>query len=67
LLPTLRVPTLVVHGEEDRNVPVVYGRWMAEQIPGARFYCMKGRSHALIFTAAAEFAEVVRGFVRTLV
>jgi class 3 adenylate cyclase/pimeloyl-ACP methyl ester carboxylesterase len=37
VLPTIRVPTLVVHATGDRNVPVEYGREVASLIPGARF------------------------------
>ncbi|HEY8626405.1 MAG TPA: adenylate/guanylate cyclase domain-containing protein [Solirubrobacteraceae bacterium] len=37
LLPTIRVPTLVVHASGDRLVPVKYGREVASLIPGARF------------------------------
>jgi len=62
LLPTLRVPTLVLHGEVDRLTPVEVARWTAEQIPGAQFYALKGRSHMLVATATAE---VVRRFIRT--
>jgi class 3 adenylate cyclase/pimeloyl-ACP methyl ester carboxylesterase len=65
LLPALRAPTLVLHGEFDRITPVEVGRWAAEQIPGAQFYALKGRSHALVLTAIAEFVELVRRFVRT--
>ena len=65
LLPALRVPTLVLHGEADRLNPVEMGRWTAEQIPGAQFHALKGRSHMALATATAEFAEVVRRFIRT--
>ncbi|MFQ5936788.1 MAG: alpha/beta fold hydrolase, partial [Acidiferrobacterales bacterium] len=65
LLPALGVPTLVLHGEADRLIPVEIARWVGEQIPGAQFYAFKGRSHALVATATVEFAEVVRRFVRT--
>ncbi len=65
LLPTLRVPTLVVHGEADRISPVEMGRWTAEQIRGAQFHALKGRCHAASLTAPAEFVEVVRRFIRT--
>jgi class 3 adenylate cyclase/pimeloyl-ACP methyl ester carboxylesterase len=65
LLRGLRVPTLVLHGEEDRLFPVEAGRYMAEHIPGAQFYGFKGRGHLLVATATAEFAQVVRNFVRT--
>ena len=64
LLPAVRVPTLVLHGEEDRVVPVEAGRWVARQIPGAQFYAFKGCGHMPAFTAPAEFARVVRDFLR---
>jgi pimeloyl-ACP methyl ester carboxylesterase len=65
ILPALRMPTLVLHGESDRITPVEAGRWIAEQIPGAQFHVLKGRSHMFAATATAEFAEVVRRFIRT--
>ncbi|MFZ0041755.1 MAG: alpha/beta fold hydrolase, partial [Solirubrobacteraceae bacterium] len=42
ILPTIRVPTLVVHATGDRNVPIQYGREVAELIPGAKFYAYDG-------------------------
>jgi class 3 adenylate cyclase/pimeloyl-ACP methyl ester carboxylesterase len=65
LLPDLRVPTLVLHGEEDRLFPVEAGRYMADHIPGAQFYVFRGRCHLPVATATVEFAEVVKHFVRT--
>jgi class 3 adenylate cyclase/pimeloyl-ACP methyl ester carboxylesterase len=65
LLPALRVPTLVMHGEQDRNTPVEVGHWTAERIPGAQFHGLKGRSHMMLATAPIEFAQVVRHFIRT--
>jgi len=65
LLPALRVPTLVLHGEADRNTPVEVARWTAERIPGAQFHALKARCHMFPATATAEFAEVVRHFIRT--
>jgi class 3 adenylate cyclase len=44
VLPAIRVPTLVVHGELD-HIPVEGARWMAEQIPGARFVELPGAQH----------------------
>jgi pimeloyl-ACP methyl ester carboxylesterase len=41
----VRVPTLVVHGEDDRFVPVTHGRWLAERIPGAEARVLPGDAH----------------------
>jgi len=45
VLPTIRVPTLVVHRTGDRDVEVEEGRWIAAQIPGARFVELPGADH----------------------
>jgi 3-oxoadipate enol-lactonase len=47
-LSTIRVPTLVIHGESDRLVPPANGRLIAEGIPGARLVVLPQASH--IFT-----------------
>ncbi len=65
LLPRLGVPTLILHGEEDRLFPVEAGRWMAKQVPGAQFYVFKGRCHLPVTTATVEVAQVVKNFIRT--
>ena len=37
ILPELRLPVLVLHNEGDVAVPVANGRYLAKQIPGARY------------------------------
>jgi pimeloyl-ACP methyl ester carboxylesterase len=65
LLPMVHVPSLVLHGEEDRIVPVEAGRWVARQIRGAEFYAFNGCAHLPAFTAPAEVAGVIRNFLRS--
>jgi pimeloyl-ACP methyl ester carboxylesterase len=45
VLPAVRVPTLVLHGAEDRIVPPEVGRYVAAQIPSARFIEIAGAGH----------------------
>jgi len=45
ILPTITAPTLVVHARGDL-VPVQFGRYLADHIPGARFLEVEGREHA---------------------
>lgn len=47
VLPSIRVPTLVMHRTHDAMVPLAIGRFMAEHIPGARFVELPGRDHVL--------------------
>jgi pimeloyl-ACP methyl ester carboxylesterase/DNA-binding SARP family transcriptional activator len=45
LLPLVTVPTVVVHRERDRVTPIAWGRFLADQIPGAQFRQVSGRDH----------------------
>jgi class 3 adenylate cyclase len=45
VLPAIRVPTLVMHRTEDHVIPVQHGRYLAEQIPGARYVELPGDDH----------------------
>jgi class 3 adenylate cyclase len=45
VLPTIRVPTLCLHHAGDRDANVEEGRWIASQIPGARFVELPGEDH----------------------
>jgi class 3 adenylate cyclase/alpha-beta hydrolase superfamily lysophospholipase len=59
ILPTIRVPTLVLHRSGDLLVPCQAGRYMAEQIPAAKFVELPGDDHvAWIGNADPLLAEV---------
>ena len=45
ILSTIRVPTLVLHRSRDQAIPVQSGRYVASQIPGARFVELPGEDH----------------------
>jgi pimeloyl-ACP methyl ester carboxylesterase len=45
ILPTIRVPTLVIHRTGDRDANVEGGRWLAARIAGARFTELPGEDH----------------------
>ena len=45
VLPSVRVPTLVLHRTDDRCLKVEEGRYVAKQIPGAKFVEMSGADH----------------------
>jgi class 3 adenylate cyclase len=62
VLPTLRVPTLVLHRHGDRVVNWRAGRWMAERIPGARFVRLEGQDH-LPWSGDDAVVEEVREFL----
>ena len=44
ILPVIGVPTLALHRTDDL-VPVEFGRYVAEHVPGARFVELAGKDH----------------------
>jgi class 3 adenylate cyclase len=45
VLPTVRVPTLVIHRRDDPRIRIGHGRYLAEHIPGAKFVELDGADH----------------------
>jgi pimeloyl-ACP methyl ester carboxylesterase len=45
VLPTIRVPTLVIHGEHDHLFPIEGARYIADRVPGARLVELPGSRH----------------------
>jgi class 3 adenylate cyclase len=62
VLPALRVPTLVLHRHGDRVVNWRAGRWIADQIPGARFVDLPGSDH-FPWVGGPDVVEEVREFL----
>ncbi|MDQ2922231.1 MAG: alpha/beta fold hydrolase, partial [Acidobacteriota bacterium] len=67
LLPSLKVPTLVLHCRDDAVAPFEEGRLIAGLIPGARFVPLEGHNHLLLEgePAWAKFVTEVRRFLGT--
>jgi pimeloyl-ACP methyl ester carboxylesterase len=61
VLPTISVPTLVLHGTDDMATPIGAGRWLAEHIRGARFVEIPGEH--LTATVGHQFADQVESFL----
>ncbi|MEZ6015547.1 MAG: alpha/beta fold hydrolase [Planctomycetota bacterium] len=63
VLPTVRVPTLVVHRTGDRCLVVAEGRYLAEHIPGARFIELPGVDHLPFVGAQEEILAAIEVFL----
>ena len=53
ILPAIRVPTLILHNDQDRMIPAQHGRFIAQHITGANYVELPGVDH-LFFTANAD-------------
>src|SRR5205823_13846591 len=64
-LPSIQVPTLVLHRSNSVFLPIEFGRFLAENIPGARFaevpgedvYCFGAHADDVL----AEITQLVTG------
>ena len=65
ILSSVRVPTLVLHAEDDRVVPIEAGELLAAGIPDARFVRLPGSDHAYYIGANREeiFPDEIERFV----
>ena len=63
VLPSLKVPTLVLHRRGDRVVNRRAGKWMAEQIEGAQYVELAGQDHFPWVGDVDLVVEEVRGFL----
>jgi pimeloyl-ACP methyl ester carboxylesterase len=65
ILPTIQVPTLVLHRTGDRDVNIAEGRYIAAKTPGAKFVELPGADHAIsagdVDAVADEIEEFLTG------
>ncbi len=63
VLPSIAVPTLVVHRTGDIAVNVEHGRHLAGLIPRARYLELPGRDHALWASDTQILCDTLRAFI----
>lgn len=63
ILPNIHVPTLCLYKEKDKDVNVEEGRWIASQIPDAKFVVIPGGDHILNGAGATEILDEIELFV----
>jgi 3-oxoadipate enol-lactonase len=66
VLRTIRVPTLVVWGEEDQLIPPAQSQAMIGQIPGAAGIGIAAAGHLPFLESPEEFARALHGFLKAL-
>jgi 3-oxoadipate enol-lactonase len=60
---TLRLPTLILAGADDRKTPPDLQRELADLVPDAGYQLIRGGSHLSMLTDPAGFAEPLLGFL----
>ncbi len=65
-ISSLRLPTLVIFGEDPKLNSPAAGKWISDQIPGSRFEVIEASSHCPFYEQAGRFNAVVARFVEEL-
>jgi class 3 adenylate cyclase len=63
LLPSISVPTLVLHREGNRYIRLGAGRYLAEHIPNAKFVILPGDDHAFFVGDTDALADEIEEFL----
>jgi pimeloyl-ACP methyl ester carboxylesterase len=63
VLPTIRVPTLVLHRAGDHDVNVAEGRYLASKVPGAKFVELAGDDHWISAGDVDAIADEIEEFL----
>ncbi|GAB3719389.1 alpha/beta fold hydrolase [Nocardiopsis oceani] len=65
-IPDIDVPTLIVHGTDDRTLPIdATARRFTELLPSAEYVEIPGAPHGLLWTHADRVNELILGFLGT--
>lgn len=62
-LPLVQAPTLCIYRTEDEDVKVEEGRWIASQIPVARFVELPGNAHLFWAVDPQPFVDEIEEFM----
>tara|TARA_R110002072_G_scaffold1402_4_gene11863 strand:- start:2389 stop:3198 length:810 start_codon:yes stop_codon:yes gene_type:complete len=59
----LRMPALIMMGDNDSIVPLANGHILKVALPNSRLHVVEGGGHLFLVTRAAETADVIKGFL----
>jgi pimeloyl-ACP methyl ester carboxylesterase len=62
-LPEIKAPTLIIHGDADRAIPVENARILASRISNAETVILPGKGHGLNIEAIPEMNRAVLSFL----
>jgi class 3 adenylate cyclase len=63
ILPSIHVPTLVLHRKLFATVPIDQGRYLAEHIPGAKLVELEGADASLVHEGGDLVVDLIEEFV----
>jgi class 3 adenylate cyclase/pimeloyl-ACP methyl ester carboxylesterase len=63
LLPSVSIPTLVLHREGNRHIPLGAGRYLAEHIPNAKFVVLPGDDYLFFVGDTDALVDEIEEFL----
>jgi class 3 adenylate cyclase len=63
LLPSISVPSLVLHRESNRYINLGAGRYLAEHIPNAKFVVLPGEEHLFMLGDTDSLVDEIEEFL----
>ena len=63
VLPSIDIPTLLVHGDADRRAPLSVAEDLHARIPGSKLVVIPGSGHMVTLEAPERVNDEVRGFL----
>jgi len=62
----IEVPTLLIHGTQDTNVPYAFAEEFVESVPHANLVTIEGGDHYITYTHSDEYYKAIDEFVSRL-
>ena len=65
-LDEIHVPTLIIHGTADTNVPIAHAQALAERVPQAQMHLIENADHMMPFSHREEVQRAIAVFLKEL-
>lgn len=66
LLPTIDLPCLVIHGENDDDCPIDHGIRLATSLPNSQFVMIQNAGHSVLRSHPTLVSQSIREFLQNL-
>ncbi len=66
LLPATDIPSLILHGSDDEDSPLVHAHLLAQGLPHADLRIIDGGKHSILTQNTARVADEMRRFLSTI-
>ena len=62
-LSSIKIPTLILHREDDKAVPIQHGRELSSEISNSKFKILSGNAHPIWYGKTNEIIEEILEFL----